>query len=73
MPSESFKEFQQNLTDVKRLVSLHNNLSRPNGTGTRGKRGLGHLTRGGIVLLCAAWERYVASRRCEEGAAFLAR
>jgi len=72
MPSESSKEFQQNLTDVKRLVSLHNNLSRPNGTGTRGKRGLGHLTRGGIVLLCAAWERYVESV-LEEGASFLAR
>jgi len=71
MPSQSFKEFQKNLTDVKRLISLHNTLSRPNGTGTRGKRGLGHLTRGGIVLLCAAWERYVESV-LEEGAAFLA-
>lgn len=72
MPSESFKEFQQNLTDVKRLVALHKNLSRPNGTSKPGKRGLGHLTRGGIVLLCAAWERYVESV-LEEGAAFLAR
>lgn len=72
MPSESFKEFEQNLTDVKRIVSLHNTLSRPNGAGRRGKRGLGHLTRGGIVLLCAAWERYVESV-LEEGAAFLGR
>lgn len=72
MPSGSFKEFQQNLTDVKRIVSLHNALSRPNGAGRRGKRGLGHLTRGGLVLLCAAWERYVESV-LEEGAAFLAR
>lgn len=71
MPSESFKEFEKNLTDVKRLVSLHNTLSRPNGTGGRGKRGLGHLTRAGIVLLCAAWERYVESV-LEEGAGFLA-
>ncbi len=72
MPSDSFNEFSQNLTDVRRIVSLHDTLSRPNGTGKRGKRGLGHLTRGGIVLLCAAWERYVESV-LEEGAAFLGR
>lgn len=72
MPSDSFSEFSQNLIDVERIVSLHRTLSRPNGTGKRGRRALGHLTRGGIVLLCAAWERYTESV-LEEGAAFLAR
>lgn len=72
MPSNSFKEFSKNLTDVKRLVALHNRLSIPNGTGKPGKRALGHLTRGGLVLLCAAWERYAESI-LEEGAIFLAR
>jgi RiboL-PSP-HEPN len=55
MPSEAYLEFNQNLTDVHRLVLLHRQVS---GTG-RGRRGLGHLTRGGLLLLCAAWERYV--------------
>ena len=55
MPSAAYSEFNQNLTDVHRLVLLHR---RESGTG-RGRRGLGHLTRGGLLLLCAAWERYV--------------
>jgi len=57
MPSYAFGEYLENLRDVHRLVLLHANL---NGTG-RGKRGLGHLTRGGVLLLCAAWERYTES------------
>lgn len=55
MPSTAYAEYQKNLTDVHRLVVLHKSLS---GTG-RGRRGLGHITRGGLLLLCAAWERYV--------------
>lgn len=55
MPSAAYTEFHKNLTDVHRLVVLH---KRESGAG-RGKRGLGHLTRGGLLLLCAAWERYV--------------
>jgi hypothetical protein len=71
MPSNAYQEFSKNLTDVKRIISLHNELSRPEGQGKRGKRALGHLTRGGTVLLCAAWERYIESV-LEEGATFLA-
>lgn len=55
MPSTAYAEYLQNLNDVHRLVLLHRRLS---GIGP-GKRGLGHLTRGGLLLLCAAWERYV--------------
>lgn len=57
MSSYAFGEYLDNLRDVHRLVLLHANL---NGTG-RGRRGLGHLTRGGVLLLCAAWERYTES------------
>lgn len=55
MPSDAYAEYQKNLTDVHRLVLLHGALK---GTG-RGRRGLGHLSRGGLLLLCAAWERYI--------------
>jgi hypothetical protein len=72
MPSTARGEFDQNLTDVKRIVRLHDALSRPAGARRRGKRALGHLTRGGLVLLCAAWERYAESV-LEEAAAFVAR
>lgn len=54
MPSAAFSEYKKNLKDVHRLVLLHRHLS---GAG-QGRRGLGHLTRGGLLLLCAAWERY---------------
>jgi len=68
MPSTAYGEYQQNLTDVHRLVRLHRQES---GAG-RGRRGLGHLTRGGLLLLCAAWERYVETVTIE-AAAFLCR
>jgi hypothetical protein len=63
MPSDAYGEFLDNLTDVHRLVALHRSLS---GSG-RGRRGLGHLTRGGLLLLCAAWERYVETVVLESG------
>ncbi len=66
MPSNSYDEYHKNLRDVHRLVLLHDNLK---GTG-RGRRGLGHLTRGGILLLCAAWERYCEAL-VEEAAKYL--
>lgn len=68
MPSNSFDEYLDNLRDVHRLVLLHASL---NGSG-RGRRGLGHLTRGGVLLLCAAWERYTESV-LEESAKYLQR
>lgn len=66
MPSTAYKEYAQNLIDVHRLLIAHRKASaaRP------GKRGLGHFTRGGLVLLCAAWERYAESA-LEESAKFL--
>lgn len=55
MASHAFGAFQYNLVDVERLIESHGALS---GTG-QGRRGLGHLTRAGVVLLCAAWELYL--------------
>lgn len=54
MASSAFNEFRYNLHDAKRLYQAHGVLS----SKTPGKKGLGHITRSGVVMLCAAWERY---------------
>ncbi|WP_420560549.1 HEPN domain-containing protein [Tepidicaulis sp.] len=43
------------MKDVTRIIESHAALS----DGAPGKKGLGHLTRGGVLLLCAAWELYL--------------
>tara|TARA_B100000446_G_C10504288_1_gene324365 strand:+ start:86 stop:733 length:648 start_codon:yes stop_codon:yes gene_type:complete len=55
MPSSAYKHFRKNVIDVHRLIEAHSELT-PNHPG---KRGLGHITRSGIVMLCACWEQYV--------------
>lgn len=54
MPSSSLQQFIWNLEDVERLQQAHDELN-PDG---RGRRALGHITRSGLVMLCAAWELY---------------
>lgn len=54
MPSQAYREFRYNLMDALRLSQAHTELSKK----TPGKKGLSHLTRSGVVMLCAAWERY---------------
>lgn len=54
MASAAFKEFEFNVMDAKRLLQAHGVLAQ----GNPGKKGLGHITRSGVVMLCAAWERY---------------
>ncbi|GHU04563.1 hypothetical protein FACS1894158_05140 [Betaproteobacteria bacterium] len=54
MASSAFNEFRYNVLDARRLHQAHGIVSE----GTPGKKGLGHLTRSGVVMLCAAWERY---------------
>jgi hypothetical protein len=61
MPSESFKNFQHVFKDVKRLAASHAKLK----SGQAGKQGLGHITKSGFVLLCAAWEVYNEDLVCE--------
>lgn len=52
MPSKAFKAFEYNLGDTDRTIETFEGIKRQGA-------GLGHLTRGGVVLLCAAWELYV--------------
>lgn len=54
MASSAFNEFRYNIYDAKRLLQAHSILS----AAPPGKKGLGHITRSGVVMLCAAWERY---------------
>lgn len=54
MASSAFNEFKYNILDARRLHQAHGIMS----GGKPGKKGLGHLTRSGVVMLCAAWERY---------------
>lgn len=56
MPSSAFTKFERYmLNDVSALIRVHAVLS---GDG-RGRRGLGHITRSGILMLCASWELYI--------------
>ena len=54
MASAAFNEFKFNILDAKRLQQAHDLMS----NGDKGRKGLGHITRSGVVMLCAAWERY---------------
>ena len=56
MPSESFKKFENNLmVDVNRIIDSHAQLNHDG----QGRRALGHITRSGVLMLCAAWELYM--------------
>ncbi len=52
MPSSAFSNFDSNLQDTDRMIDTFRAIK------TQGA-GKGHLTRGAVVLLCAAWELYV--------------
>lgn len=66
MPSYAFRSFKHNLIDVDRLRQAHSLLH----NGAQGRKGLGHITRSGVVMLCAAWEHYCESL-IRESAAYL--
>lgn len=56
MPSTALQKFEgQMMLDVDRMIETHSDIT----NGLPGNRGLGHLTRAGVLLLCAAWELYV--------------
>ena len=56
MPSDARQKFKTKmLPDVKAMLSAHTQLN-PMG---KGRRKLGHITKGGVLLLCAAWELYI--------------
>lgn len=54
MPSSAYQQLHWNLQDVSRLEDAHDALN-PEG---QGRRALGHITRSGLVMLCAGWELY---------------
>ncbi len=62
MSSHAFRSFKYNLVDVDRLRQSHGLLH----NGAQGRKGLGHITRSGVVMLCASWEHYCESliREC---------
>lgn len=56
MPSQAYLNFENNLLDeVTRIIESHRQLN----FAGKGKRGLGHITRSGVLMLCAAWEVYI--------------
>ena len=56
MPSNALAKFQNYmLKEVQRIIQSHNTLNHDGG----GRRGLGHITRSEILMLCASWELYV--------------
>lgn len=56
MPSNALLKFENKmLVDVNRIVDSHGVLNHDGG----GRRGLGHITRSGVLMLCASWELYV--------------
>ena len=57
MPSSAYQAYKNNRIDVVRLIASHAKLH----DGSPGKKGLGHITRSGVVMLCAAWELYAES------------
>ena len=60
MPSRAYKVLTGTLLkNVDRLIHTHALLNEWNHNGVKGRRYLGHITRSGVVTLCAAWERYM--------------
>jgi len=56
VPSCALLNFESTLmVDVDRIIKSHTVLNHEGG----GRRGLGHITRSGVLMLCAAWELYV--------------
>lgn len=56
MPSNALGKFEgPMMRDVDRIIATHASIQ----NGDKGNKGLGHLTRSGVLLLCAAWELYI--------------
>lgn len=56
MPSNALAKFENKmLVDVNRIIESHGTLNHNGG----GRRSLGHITRSGVLMLCASWELYV--------------
>ncbi len=70
MPSSALLKFESNmLVDVDRIIQSHSDLNHEG----MGRRGLGHITRGGVLMLCAAWELYLEEVAIESARIFVDR
>lgn len=70
MPSSALSKFEANLlVDVDRLIESHGQLNHQG----MGRRGLGHITRSGVLMLCAAWELYLEELLIESARIIVAR
>jgi RiboL-PSP-HEPN len=70
MPSRALGKFEgAMMKDVNRIIRTHADIQ----NGNPGNMGLGHLTRSGVLLLCAAWELYIEELLIEAVAANIAR
>jgi hypothetical protein len=70
MPSVALQKFERNLLkDVDRISQSHDQLNHDG----LGRRGLGHITRSGVLMLCAAWELYLEELLVESVRLFIHR
>src|SRR5690606_38968995 len=70
MPSKALGKFEgAMMKDVNRIIQTHADIQ----NGNPGNMGLGHLTRSGVLLLCAAWELYIEELLIEAVSANIAR
>lgn len=70
MPSAALQKFETNmLVDVDRIIGSHGDLNHDG----MGRRGLGHITRSGVLMLCAAWELYLEELAVESARFFINR
>lgn len=70
MPSKALSKFEgAMMKDVNRIIQTHADIQ----NGNPGNMGLGHLTRSGVLLLCAAWELYIEELLIESVTANIAR
>lgn len=70
MPSKALRKFEgAMMKDVNRIIQTHADIQ----NGNPGNMGLGHLTRSGVLLLCAAWELYIEELLIEAVTANIAR
>ena len=70
MPSAALQKFEANmLVDVDRIIDSHGDLNHDG----MGRRGLGHITRSGVLMLCAAWELYLEELALESARVFVDR
>lgn len=63
MPSEAFKTFRSNITQVDLMLKTYDEMKTPQ----RGKKNLDHLTRAALLFLCSTWEVYVEQVILESG------